>query len=477
MWESIKSFLFSRREDESGIESLVPVDDSLVAEELDVHGRGSGDGRKGRPASDATGFTLTETEITGFFQRKAQVAASYFRNKILDLQKVAKQKSLTKYDNELKAVIPTFKAEIEAIVTTSKAHLSDARRRENELHDEYMRFRRQNKISGLANYPDSKILLVAVVTAILLVEAILNGYFFAKANEFGLVGGIGQALITAGINIAIGWLFGRFLFTQINHCNRFRSYLAIIVVPLTFVAVVIFYNLFIGHFRDALAIAHDTTAMQYTDVGKDVLQSVLNQPLTLHSFDSWLLVLLGIIFALVAAVDGYVFNDPYPGYGRVAKRYEDARHDYMDDKRDLMDQLAELRDDELDEVDDIKNHIEAQSGLIQNVITWSKKSESDARGYLNDLELKCNHVLQLYRTSNTEARSDKAPDYFQDKYDLLADVDATSIESVDVSAIEAQAANVDEMLNDALNTSREIQEIYTQTTADIAKEIEEIEKS
>lgn len=477
MWNAIKSFLYSRAEDEPRTERLVPVDDSLVAEDLDVHSRGVSDGRKGRPASDATGLTLTEVEITGFFQREAQAAASYFRDKILDLQKIAKQKSLTKFDNELKAVIPTLKAEIEAIVTTSKTQLIDARRRENELHDEYMRFRRQNKISHLANYPDSKTLLVAVVTAILLVEAILNGYFFAKANEFGLVGGIGQALITAGINIAVGWLFGRCLFTQINHCNKFRSYLAIVVVPIAFIGIVIFYNLFIGHFRDALATAVDTTSMQYTDVGRNVLQSVLSDPLGLQSFDSWLLVLLGIIFALVAAVDGYLFNDPYPGYGRIAKRYEDARHDYMDDKSDLMDHLAELRDDELDGIDVIKNHIEAQSGLIQNVISWSKKSETEAKSYLNDLELKCNHVLQLYRTSNTEARSDKSPDYFQEKCQLLADVNATSIESVDVSAIEEQAANVDVMLNDALITSREIQEIYTQATADIAKEIEEIEKS
>lgn len=477
MWKAIKSFLFSRNDDESRIERPEPVDDAAVAEELDAHGRGSADGRKSRPATDAASMTLAEVEITGYFQREAQQAASYFRNKILDLQKVAKQKSLTKFQNELRAIIPSLKAEIEAIVTTSRAQLIDARRRENELHDEYMRFRRQNKIGRLSNYPDSKIFLVAVLTGILLVEAVLNGYFFAKANEFGLVGGIGQALITAAINVAVGWLFGRFLFTQIHHCNKFRSYSAIVIVPLAFVAAVIFYNLFLGHFRDALAAAVDTGNIQYTLVGRNVLQSVLDSPLGLQNFDSWLLVMLGIIFALVAAVDGYYFNDPYPGYGRVAKRYEDARHDYMDDKNDLMDYLADLRDDELDEVEAIKNQIEAQSGLIQNVITWSRKSEEDARSYLNDLEVKCNHVLQLYRTSNTEARADAPPAYFKEKYDLLADVKVESIESVDVSRIEEQSSNVDEMLREALDTSREIHEIYTHTTDDIAKEIQEIEKS
>ena len=276
--------------------------------------------------------------------------------------------------------------------------------------------------------------------------------------------------------MATGWLFGRFLFTQINHCSRPRRYLAIFLVPLAFIAVVIFYNLFIGHFRDALAAAMDTSTMQYRDVGKNVLQSVLNDPVGLQNFDSWLLVLLGIIFAFVAAVDGYFFNDPYPGYGPVAKRYEDARRDYMDDKNDLMDQLADLRDDELDEVESIKNDIESQSGLIQNVITWSKNTEQEAKSYLNDLSLKCNHVLQLYRTSNAEARSDSAPGYFQDKHDLMGDVDAASMESVDVKGIQEQAANVDEMLNSALTTSREIQEMYTKATETIAREIEQIEK-
>ena len=239
----------------------------------------------------------------------------------------------------------------------------------------------------------------------------------------------------------------------------------------------IFYNLFIGHFRDALAAAMDATGLAIADVGQDVLQSVMNDPVGLQNFDSWLLVMLGIIFALVAAVDGYFFNDPYPGYGRVGKRYEDARRDYMDDKNDLMGQLAELRDDEEDAVEAIKSEIETQARLIQDVVTWSKKCEQESKGYLNDLSMKCNHVLQLYRTSNTAARSDSGPAYFQDRYDLLENIDSDSIESIDVSRVQNQVENVDEMLNNAITVGRSIQEIYTEATDKIAKEIEEIEKS
>jgi hypothetical protein len=477
MWESIKRFLFSSKEDSTDSDHLVAVDADLVAEEFDVHSRGAADGRNGVPASDGNGPTLTEVEVTGYFQQEAQAATSFFRNKILDLQKLVKQKSLAKFDNELKAVVPNLKAEIEAVVTTSKAQLIDARRRENELHDEYLAFRRKNKLSRTANYPDSHIFLVAVVLAILIVEAVLNGYFFAKANEFGLVGGVGQALITAGINVAIGWLFGRFLFTQINHCSNGRRLTALIVVPLAFVFVVVFYNLFIGHFRDELASTADAANLVYADVGKDVLRSVLEDPVGLQNFDSWLLVLLGIIFALVAAVDGYFFNDPYPGYGRVAKRYEDARHDYMDDKNDLMDQLADLRDEAIESAESIKSQIESQSNLIQNVVTWSKKREQEAKSYLNDLSMKCNHVLQLYRTSNAQARKDKVPDYFKNKHDLLAEVDSDSIETVDTTGVQEQLSNVDRMLKDAIKVGRDVQKVYTQATDEIAEEIKEIEQT
>lgn len=476
MWKAIRSFFVAAREDQSDTQHLAPVDAEAIASELDVHTRGASDGRKGTPASDANAFTLTEVEITGRFQQEAHNALSFFRGKILDLHNIAKQKSLTKLENELKGIAPQFKAEMDAVFATIKAQLIDAKHRENELQDEYRTFRRRNKLTRLATYPDSRIFLVSVLLAILGVEAILNGYFFAKANEFGLVGGTGQALITAGINIAIGWFFGRFAFTQMHHCAPIRRYTAMLVVPIMFVGVVVLYNLFIGHFRDELAAGVDAGAIEYGAVGKDVLSSVLSDPSGLQNFDSWLLVLLGIVFALVAAIDGYFFNDPYPGYGRVARRYDNARRDYLDDKNGLVMQLLDLRDDAREQIESIKAEIETQGRSIHNLVTWSKRREQEAKSYFNDLGMKCNHVLRLYRTSNSAARRDLPPEYFGHVYNLLDDVD-TKIEPVDVGEIQKQVSNVDQMSNRAIRASRELQKIYTDFTDRIAKEIEEIETS
>ena len=37
------------------------------------------------------------------------------------------------------------------------------------------------------------------------------------------------------------------------------------------------------------------------------------------TFTSLILVFVGIGFALASLIDGYLFNDPYPGYGSVGK--------------------------------------------------------------------------------------------------------------------------------------------------------------
>ena len=37
------------------------------------------------------------------------------------------------------------------------------------------------------------------------------------------------------------------------------------------------------------------------------------------TFTSLILVFVGIGFAIASLIDGYLFNDPYPGYGSVGK--------------------------------------------------------------------------------------------------------------------------------------------------------------
>ena len=51
---------------------------------------------------------------------------------------------------------------------------------------------------------------------------------------------------------------------------------------------------------------------------------LLNSPFGLTDFSSWMLVLIGSLFALIALFDGLKSDDKYPGYGAVVRKLKDA---------------------------------------------------------------------------------------------------------------------------------------------------------
>jgi hypothetical protein len=179
MFDAIKRRLFPPSRPSADTSRLEPVDTERVAEKLDVYENGAADGRSEIPDTSAKTLTASEVRIVGFFQDEAQAAVGFFHEKILDLQKFLKQKSLMRYDNRLSSIVPSFKAEIASTISINKPALEALKRAEKDRYDEYMSFRRRNHLSRSADYPENKFFLIAILVGILLIEAILKGYFFA----------------------------------------------------------------------------------------------------------------------------------------------------------------------------------------------------------------------------------------------------------------------------------------------------------
>ena len=48
--------------------------------------------------------------------------------------------------------------------------------------------------------------------------------------------------------------------------------------------------------------------------------------------ESWFLFALGIGFAVIAAIDAFAFDDPYPGYGKRVEIFKEATSTYTEVK-------------------------------------------------------------------------------------------------------------------------------------------------
>jgi hypothetical protein len=55
------------------------------------------------------------------------------------------------------------------------------------------------------------------------------------------------------------------------------------------------------------------------------IQRAIEAPLAFNSFTSFFLFIIGLCCAVIAAIDGYKLDDPFPGYGRRHRAYAEAR--------------------------------------------------------------------------------------------------------------------------------------------------------
>ena len=63
---------------------------------------------KNFPGSSATPYSLPEVRIIGFFEAEVKEAALFFRNKIINLEKILRTKSIAKYGDRLNEAVPAI---------------------------------------------------------------------------------------------------------------------------------------------------------------------------------------------------------------------------------------------------------------------------------------------------------------------------------------------------------------------------------
>lgn len=226
-------------------------------------------------------------------------------------------------------------------------------------------FKAENRLVRDAHYPESPVLGLGVLFILVLVEAGINGVFFADSSDQGLFGGWLEALVLSITNVGAAFLFGRIVFPQL-HRRGVLLKAGALVLSIASLSALLAINLFGAHYRDfkaATALANPLTQAAFkpetvtvltgakappaakpvkappSDVvplpdragGQDkvrereAMQRMFEAPFSFDSFMSFFLFVTGLCGATIAAADGYKFDDPFPGYGKRHRRYGIAR--------------------------------------------------------------------------------------------------------------------------------------------------------
>ncbi|WP_343717478.1 hypothetical protein [Inquilinus sp.] len=410
MGSSLKSLTAVLNLAPSNIDATTTVFPSIssesIARRLNLEQEAESRGKEDLPRTDAADLDVVETKIIDEVSEVRRIGLSAYES---EMRVYADRMSGLDVEGKVSEIDMSISDGVSALrerVHLGTDHLYLQGERLKLLREELETFRRRHRLDRTAHQPTPVKLHImrAVILLMLAAESIINGSFFMESNELGLVGGVFTACTISAINIFFSFLFGR-MTVQINHRNPLRK-LAGLIIFLAFLVFAIGFNLFVAHFREVAGLVGWEAAT------RQAAGQFWADPLGLTIFNSWILVLVGFAFATVAWIEGYGWDDPYPGFGNVWRRWERSIADYAHEKEALLDELRDTKDDVLDTIKAARADITSRIRNYLQASDYRDHLRLALPVFLEQTQQAANSLIGRYRETNIRHRSTPAPDYF-----------------------------------------------------------------
>ncbi|MFM1988029.1 MAG: hypothetical protein RJA99_986 [Pseudomonadota bacterium] len=294
----------------------------------------------------------------------------------------------------------------------------------------------------------------ALLLLMTVIEGVLNAQFFAAGVSGGLVEGFGLAFMLAGINVLIAYIFGRF-FVRLTIHRKPAFKLAGATALVMSVMLMVTLGFGIGHFRDALN-------AESANAANAALAAFKAGPSNLKDIFSWVLFWVTIVFGLAALVDGYKSDDPYPGYGRLARAAKVAEENYESELDELRTRVNDLKDEELEFLEGTVTQANASISRFAELIQSKSAAHGRLMTALRDADNSLEAVLKQFRTENQLHRTAPRPSYFSDypklrrielpDFDTAPDEQVLQSQRVLVAALESELQDIRGRIQAAFNS-------------------------
>jgi hypothetical protein len=226
-----------------------------------------------------------------------------------------------------------------------------------------------------------------------------------------MLGGAFIAFVISLVNVYLGYLIGRYV-VKLAWSNQIVLKVLGALGFMFWVVFTVGFNLTVGHVR-ARYESGDLDAM---NTG---FQDYLLNPIGLVDFQSWLLVVLGVVFATLALGDGWKSDDKYPGYGALARKLAEAQQLRQAELEGLIEDGNELHEYYLNKGDTAVKDLTQEAGVMRSSHDFARnRIVKEYPEYCDYYESVFPKLIGSYRNYNIEARSDPEPDYFNEALDF-----------------------------------------------------------
>lgn len=417
---------------------FIQLDREAAAKSLRLRERGAEQGALNLPPSSMEALDVVESEVAALIQdhfKRAQIdAANSMRTYDSRLSALSLIANLSSIRTHAKVALSDFRSE----VVIRRGRLANSRDAIRDSYAELRDFRKENGLRRPAYEVPPNSATIGTILVCWLLETIANSIFLRLGDSMGWLGGVIAAAVVGAINVGLAAVVGRLVWPMVNRREQSMRALGWISICL-WLTLTAAWNFLAGHYRDAKSLGQPSPET----VALDMLGSGL------ESIYSYGLLAAGLVFAIGAAISGYRMDDPYPGYGAVARRHAKRCEDYVADVEDATGELTAIRDDAVREATDVRMELGRQLAQRQQILAHREAFRRRFEEYSEHVEAIANALLQEYRTANRAARSNEAPRHFDVAWRLpRAPLPTIPGEDVPRSAVDAAEADLEQTVSD-----------------------------
>jgi len=389
-------------------ELFAPINVEQLEKRLRIREEAQRLGRNNTPPTDAEAPYGIELKITQAIEQRrnqyfegAQSKLEYINDRFNRLRAQLQDATI-----QGTTVSDDFERQASAHLSEVGKHLEalalEVKLRDEELH----KFQHDNRLDRLPspNALTSWTRKLAALPLCAVIEGIINAGLYARGVETGLIGGFWIAFVLAGANIALAGTFGACLVRQKNHVKSLRKAIGIGSLILA-IAIAIAMAMIIGHYRDALALDSENPFTY-------VAGKLHSEPWQFSDVTSFVLLILTLCFAIFALWHAYTMDDVYPGYGKVARRAEQAKQNYEFALQILREELEEYKNAALKQLDNTVNEARAAEHEMSKLIEEKRGLEGRYTAALRSSQFALDSLLGIFRQENSIHRTTPPPKYF-----------------------------------------------------------------
>jgi hypothetical protein len=382
------------------------------------------DGSENLPESSDPTPNAIQTQIVEKSEQSITALRAQAQDRLERCQRELERHELTPVDLDITGPADEATHTFVLIRGSTRDLLIERRVVEREMYQELRYFKADHCLYRSAFYLPSRTLACALLLTVIVGEALLNAKLFASVDPMGLLGGWLQALIISVLNVLPSFLVGILVLRNLHHVRLWRRFLATNFL-LIYTALIIAYNLLVAHYRIALSL-DPARALELAT------PSLFYAPFLIGTnLEALMLFLLGLFASVIAMLDGYtLFDDRYPGFGKIDRRYREKLKSYDEAKRQFRHDIEAVVTKASRVMDRRLLKLQRKVNVATKVMSTGMQCLSRTQEEADQIARECERLLRVYREENKRVRSTPAPPHFE-HYPALEPILGVSLHTLD----------------------------------------------